>query len=260
MFRMEKRYKKSKEADKMNCKPHSQETKIKIALANKGKIVSDETKKKMSLAHLGRKHTAESILKIRNSKLGNKHTEQAKKKMSLAHKGKALTSEHKLKLSLIRKGKFLGDKNPMFGKKFSEETRKKMSESMNGLKRTEEQNKANSLRMKKLYDEGKFISYFNDKTNEKYYAWKGNKVKYRALHSWIHRHKPKPLNNECEHCKNTTKRLQASNISGKYLRDINDFKWLCGKCHSKYDEEIRFKIGEWSVVKANIKNFLSEMM
>jgi len=25
--------------------------------------------------------------------------------------------------------------------------------------------------------------------------------------------------------------LELSNISGKYKRDINDYEWLCVKCH-----------------------------
>jgi len=58
--------------------------------------------------------------------------------------------------------------------------------------------------------------------------WKGNKVKYFALHSWIRRHKPK--RELCEICKKNPPK-QLANISGRYKRDVNDFQWLCIKCH-----------------------------
>lgn len=63
--------------------------------------------------------------------------------------------------------------------------------------------------------------------------WKGDKVSYDALHDWINRNKPRPL--FCEICK--AKRSQdCANISGEYKRDINDFEWLCRKCHREFDK------------------------
>lgn len=61
-----------------------------------------------------------------------------------------------------------------------------------------------------------------------HYRWTGDKVSYKGLHLWINKNKPKPLT--CENC-NQVKRLDAANVSGEYKRDINDFKWLCRKCH-----------------------------
>ena len=58
--------------------------------------------------------------------------------------------------------------------------------------------------------------------------WKGSKVGYRALHSWIRRNKLKP--DYCEIC-HILPPKQVANISGKYERNINDFQWLCIKCH-----------------------------
>jgi hypothetical protein len=66
--------------------------------------------------------------------------------------------------------------------------------------------------------------------------WKGDQVSYRTLHEWVNFHKPKPK--DCEKC-HKNKRLEAANISGKYLRDISDYKWLCRKCHMESDG--RFK-------------------
>ncbi len=66
--------------------------------------------------------------------------------------------------------------------------------------------------------------------------WKGNKVKYGALHDWVKRYKPKPK--FCEICKKN-KSFDLANISGKYKRDINDFEWLCRKCHMKDDGRLK---------------------
>lgn len=69
-------------------------------------------------------------------------------------------------------------------------------------------------------------------SNEEHPSWKGDAVRYGALHQWIRRHKPK--SEICENCGKTNK-LDAANISGEYKRDVNDFKWLCRKCHLTKD-------------------------
>ncbi len=66
--------------------------------------------------------------------------------------------------------------------------------------------------------------------------WKGDDVGYFALHAWIRRNKPK--SEVCESC-GKKKKLDAANISGKYKRDVNDFKWLCRKCHLESDERMK---------------------
>lgn len=63
--------------------------------------------------------------------------------------------------------------------------------------------------------------------------WKGDNVGYNSLHSWIRRHKPKP--EFCEHC-GIKPPVEASNNSGEYKRDINDYEWLCKKCHGEKDK------------------------
>jgi hypothetical protein len=62
--------------------------------------------------------------------------------------------------------------------------------------------------------------------------WVGDKVCYSALHNWIRRNKPKVK--LCENC-NKNLSYDLANISGKYKRDINDFRWLCRKCHMLED-------------------------
>lgn len=68
---------------------------------------------------------------------------------------------------------------------------------------------------------------------EKHYLWKGDKVGSVALHAWVRRNKPK--SEICENCKQIKSRLEAANISQRYKRDVNDFKWLCRKCHQIED-------------------------
>ena len=72
--------------------------------------------------------------------------------------------------------------------------------------------------------------------NEKNPNWRGDKVQTSALHVWIRKNKPKPI--LCESCKEKPPR-DVANISKEYKRDINDFKWLCKKCHQKYDKRIK---------------------
>lgn len=74
------------------------------------------------------------------------------------------------------------------------------------------------------------------KIEEKNPIWKGNDVQYIALHSWIRRRKNKPK--LCEFC-NKRKPYDLANISGLYKRDINDFEWLCRKCHMIKDERLK---------------------
>jgi uncharacterized protein YlaI len=62
--------------------------------------------------------------------------------------------------------------------------------------------------------------------------WKGDDVGYHGVHSWIRRHKPMP--SKCEIC-NDAVPMDAANISGKYLRDFDDWEWLCRKCHFATD-------------------------
>jgi len=59
---------------------------------------------------------------------------------------------------------------------------------------------------------------------------------YRALHYWIRNHKKKPK--LCEAC-HKNKPYEVANISGKYKRDLNDFKWLCRGCHMLNDGRMK---------------------
>ena len=90
------------------------------------------------------------------------------------------------------------------GKKHSKEEKKKMSEAL----------------------KGKYVG-------ENSWSWKGDKVGNRSLHYWVRKNKPKP--EVCTIC-NEVKELELSNISGEYKRDINDYWYLCKKCHKLFDK------------------------
>lgn len=62
--------------------------------------------------------------------------------------------------------------------------------------------------------------------------WKGNQVKYRDLHKWVREHKKS--NKKCEDCL-LVKKLDLANVSGDYKRDLNDWRYLCRKCHMLSD-------------------------
>ncbi len=74
------------------------------------------------------------------------------------------------------------------------------------------------------------------KEGEDHPLWKEN-PSYQALHTWVRNHKPKPDN--CERCNMETNILDASNISGEYKRDLNDYQYLCRGCHNVVDERVK---------------------
>lgn len=64
--------------------------------------------------------------------------------------------------------------------------------------------------------------------------WKGNKVKYIALHSWVNRTLGKATycSNDSKHF---SKKYEWANIDHKYSRNVKDYKQLCPSCHRKLD-------------------------
>lgn len=74
--------------------------------------------------------------------------------------------------------------------------------------------------------------------NEKMWNWKGDKVGYGALHVWVRKYKGTP--NKCEFCQTIqAKRYYWANKSREYKRDLDDWLRLCGKCHWRYDQDMR---------------------
>lgn len=162
----------------------------------------------------GKHHTPETIEKIRQAKkgqgLGRKHTEETKKKMSetaknmYKHKKHPWTGRKHTEQELKKMSEALsGDKHPLYGKKHKKETIEKMIISRTGI----------------------FV-------NENNPSWKGDQVSYKTLHAWVRRHLAKP--DFCELC-GLEPPKDVANISGKYLRDLNDYRWLCRVCHFAFD-------------------------
>lgn len=60
-------------------------------------------------------------------------------------------------------------------------------------------------------------------------------LSYTWIHAWIRNNKPKP--NFCECC-NINKPHDVACI-GIYIKDINQFKWLCRKCHMEQDGRLK---------------------
>lgn len=101
------------------------------------------------------------------------------------------------------------------GKPVSEETREKLRRLRIG---------------KSPWNKGKeFLQVKGDKNPN----WKGDKAGYGALHSWIVRVKGRAI--YCVECKRQDENVEYewANISGKYLRDMNDFRSLCVPCHRR---------------------------
>ena len=106
--------------------------------------------------------------------------------------------------SIITKvNKYPNGRNGLMGKKHSLETKKKMSLSAQG-----------------------------NKNNQ----WKGDAVGLCCLHKWVKRHKPVSL--LCEEC-GLAPPVDLANISQEYKRDINDFEWLCRRCHMLKDGRMK---------------------
>lgn len=71
--------------------------------------------------------------------------------------------------------------------------------------------------------------------------WKGEKVGYRGLHYWLHREKGVPK--KCIDCKATSdqRKIQWSNVDGKYHRHIDDYVGRCASCHKIHDLKLKRK-------------------
>lgn len=70
-------------------------------------------------------------------------------------------------------------------------------------------------------------------TGENNPMWKGNRVGRSAIHSWAHRRIPKPK--LCTNCKRRPS-LDLANLNNhNYRKRLEDFAWLCRKCHMQLD-------------------------
>lgn len=65
--------------------------------------------------------------------------------------------------------------------------------------------------------------------------WKGDKVGYGGVHTWIRNHFGKADCCENLNCEQKSKFFEWANISGRYLRKREDFMKLCRSCHRRFD-------------------------
>ena len=122
----------------------SEETRLKMSLARKGKPFSDETRLKMSLARKGKSLSEEHREKLSQAKKGKRrepHSDETRLKISQANKGKpqakkgkSLSDETRLKMSQANKGKT-----------HSEEAKQKMKEAWKKYKNKQQQEVENTL-------------------------------------------------------------------------------------------------------------------
>lgn len=114
------------------------------------------------------------------------------------------------------------------GKRMTDESRKRMSESHTG-KQLSPEHKSN-------------ISLAN--SDERHYEWKGDSVGYDALHKWVKKILKKPK--LCQLC-NKFPPEELANITGVYNRRLENWEYLCIKCHRWFDWVV--KDGFWVKAK-----------
>lgn len=67
---------------------------------------------------------------------------------------------------------------------------------------------------------------------EKNPRWKGEQAGLSAIHGWLKRRYPR--SELCEDC-GVSPAQDLANISQEYKREIEDYEWLCRKCHMEKD-------------------------
>jgi hypothetical protein len=82
------------------------------------------------------------------------------------------------------------------------------------------------------------------------YNWNEN-AGYHGVHFWVYRTLGKPK--KCLEC-GVTERLQWANISGKYKREIDDWKSLCVVCHRKFDGLVKLSKEQADEIKKRYNN------
>lgn len=153
----------------------SDETKLKISLANKGRVMSNENKLKLSKVNKGKKRSDESKLKMSLShkgqkawNKGKKYSEETKRKLSEIVKLQWQNPEYRDKLVLLHKERWQNPEikakyiNINKGRKFSDESKLKKSLAMklkwqdpNFINKMKSLNKVTPERRQKLSDKAK---------------------------------------------------------------------------------------------------------
>ena len=74
-----------------------------------------------------------------------------------------------------------------------------------------------------------------DVSNEKNPMWKGDRVRYGALHDWVKKYLIKP--ELCQKCYKVPPYDLAN--KGIYNRNFENWEWLCRKCHMIKDGRLK---------------------
>ena len=129
---------------------------------------------------------------------------------------------------------------PRKGQRLSEEAKQKIREAMLGKpswnkgipmsEKTKERLRA-SKQGKSIHTE-KSIAAIKKSLMGNKYAMK-ERVTYRSLHAWLRANKPNP--GHCECCGSTGKLEIASINRHNYSRNLDDYMYLCVKCHRNLD-------------------------
>ena len=69
-------------------------------------------------------------------------------------------------------------------------------------------------------------------------------VSKESIHIYIRRHKPKPA--LCEFCQKVPSREVANLKNHHYTKDINDYAWLCHRCHQALDKTSPPQVYDWN--------------
>ena len=86
----------------------------------------------------------------------------------------------------------------------------------------------------------KFLNKIN--VADKNGNWRGDNVGYNGIHDFMHRRMKQPKS--CQSCGKITSNLDLANISQKYKRVVDDWEWLCRKCHMQKDGRMK-KFGRY---------------
>lgn len=133
-------------------------------------------------------------------------------------RGRPLSPEHRAKISAAK-----------LGRPLSADGRQRVAES-NHRRRGVPHSDETRQRMSAVR-RGRFLS--GEHPN-----WRGDAVGYSGLHGWVRRHKAKTgVCTECGAAVGTSRfrGTEWANVSGRYLRDLDDFVELCISCHRRRD-------------------------
>ena len=103
-------------------------------------------------------------------------------------------------------------------------------------------------------------------TGNKSSQWKGDNIKYQAIHNWLRKNFGKANKCENKECNHRSKIFEYVLIKGRlYERKRENFKMMCKSCHHKYDmtDDIKTKISKGNkgrIISEKHKKILSNRM